>query len=251
MKFDWWTFGLQALNFLVLVWLLQRFLYRPVMAVVKRRREEAQRTLSEAAKVEEQAAEASRAYEEKIAELDRTREQVLDDARRKAADERLKLLVSARDEADKILDTAYEKTETERREALVGLRRDAADMAVGLAKVLLSETAPGVGASAFLERITAHLKGLPQNELDALRRQLDGVHMLHVVTAQPLEKSEQAVWHRRLSEFLSPESDIEFSNDDGLIAGAELHFPHSVLRFNWRDTLNDLRKELHQHADAD
>ena len=48
MSFDWWTFGLQVINFLVLVWLLQRFLYKPVRRIIEQRRELAGKALSEA-----------------------------------------------------------------------------------------------------------------------------------------------------------------------------------------------------------
>ncbi|MEO0035300.1 MAG: synthase, partial [Pseudomonadota bacterium] len=38
MSLDWSSLALQTVNFLVLVWLLQRFLYRPVLAAIDRRR---------------------------------------------------------------------------------------------------------------------------------------------------------------------------------------------------------------------
>ena len=49
MSFSWWTFGLQAVNFLVLVWLLRRFLFKPVTAMVARRKEEIARGMAEVA----------------------------------------------------------------------------------------------------------------------------------------------------------------------------------------------------------
>ena len=38
MTIDWWTLGLQAVNFLILVWLLTRFLYRPVRRIIEQRK---------------------------------------------------------------------------------------------------------------------------------------------------------------------------------------------------------------------
>ena len=40
---NWWTLGFQAANFLVLVWLLQHFLYQPVMEIMERRKGEVDR----------------------------------------------------------------------------------------------------------------------------------------------------------------------------------------------------------------
>jgi len=40
MHFDWSTFALQTANFAILVWLLHRFLYRPVLRLLDARRAE-------------------------------------------------------------------------------------------------------------------------------------------------------------------------------------------------------------------
>ncbi|HWQ12793.1 MAG TPA: hypothetical protein VNL77_08335, partial [Roseiflexaceae bacterium] len=64
MAFDWLTFGFEIVNFLVLVWLLHRLLYRPVLAMIQRRRDEIAAST--------QAAEALRAEAEQLkAEYDR------------------------------------------------------------------------------------------------------------------------------------------------------------------------------------
>ena len=48
MELDWTTFILELVNFVVLVWILNRFLYRPVMNVIDQRKAAIQRTLAEA-----------------------------------------------------------------------------------------------------------------------------------------------------------------------------------------------------------
>ena len=55
MSFSWWTFALQAINFLILVWLLRRFLFKPVMAIVVQRKEELARGIAEASAEKEKA----------------------------------------------------------------------------------------------------------------------------------------------------------------------------------------------------
>ena len=46
MQFDWTTFALEIVNFLVLVWILRRFLYRPVTDVIARRAAEVEHRLT-------------------------------------------------------------------------------------------------------------------------------------------------------------------------------------------------------------
>jgi F-type H+-transporting ATPase subunit b len=124
-------------------------------------------------------------------------------------------------------------------------------MAAEFAKVLLRDAATEATSDAFLDRITEHLEAMTASELDVLRRQLDDQHDLHVVTAQSLDMARQTKWQEQLSAILVPHIDIQFSQDDSLIAGAEIHFPHAVLRFNWRDSLNDLQRILHQDVNTD
>ena len=67
MQFDWWTLALQTVNFAVLVWLLHRFLYKPVLRMVDARRTDVEKQYADAraaearAKTELAAIEAERA----------------------------------------------------------------------------------------------------------------------------------------------------------------------------------------------
>ena len=49
MAIDGWTLGLQAINVIVLIWILSRFLFRPVADIIKARQAAAQKLLDEAA----------------------------------------------------------------------------------------------------------------------------------------------------------------------------------------------------------
>ena len=51
MELNWSTFVLEIVNFVVLVFILQRFLYRPVLAVIERRRKSVEDRLSEAHRI--------------------------------------------------------------------------------------------------------------------------------------------------------------------------------------------------------
>ena len=57
MRIDWSTLALQLANFAILVWLLQRLLYRPVLRVLDARRAAADRERTEAARAAHAAAE--------------------------------------------------------------------------------------------------------------------------------------------------------------------------------------------------
>ena len=70
MELDWTTFGLQVVNFLVLVWLLKRFLYRPVMDAIARRQATIDQSVADARAAERRAEELRTQYEARLAETD-------------------------------------------------------------------------------------------------------------------------------------------------------------------------------------
>jgi len=239
----WWTIALQTVNFLLLVWLLQRFLYRPVLAVLARRRQDADAVRAKAAGAEAAAGEARAALEAEKASLEAQKASLLEEAHRRAEEERAAVLKQVRQEAQGLSAAARQAIDDERRIALRDLRGRVAELATALATRLLNDLGPATAAGAFLERIDAYLAALPADELAALRRQI-AQGTVQVVTAQPLDAAAAESWRARLGERLGADVGIDFSTDAALIAGAELRFAGAVLRFNWRDTLDQAARDL-------
>lgn len=71
MEIDWTTFVLEIVNFLALVWILKRFLYRPVLEVLARRRAGVEQTLEDARQSESRAAELKAQFENRLADWER------------------------------------------------------------------------------------------------------------------------------------------------------------------------------------
>ncbi|MEW5835104.1 MAG: F0F1 ATP synthase subunit B, partial [Pseudomonadota bacterium] len=69
MKIDFWTLALQAINALVLIWLLSRVLYRPVVRAIAQRRDAAAKLLADAEAERERARQAGEAVAAQQAEL--------------------------------------------------------------------------------------------------------------------------------------------------------------------------------------
>src|SRR6516165_2753606 len=68
MELGWPTFVLQVVNFLVLVWLLKRFLYKPVLEAIARRKAGIDQTLREAAEKQNAAEVLASQYQNRLAE---------------------------------------------------------------------------------------------------------------------------------------------------------------------------------------
>jgi len=131
---------MQAINFLLLVFILHRILYKPLVAKMQERTaaiqkalEEAQAARAEAARQqEENAARLRSAYQEAAA----IREQAL----KEAAEEQRKLVDAAQVEARRLVENARAQTDADIRRAREELRREVAALAVAVAEKLVRKS---------------------------------------------------------------------------------------------------------------
>ena len=245
MQISWWTFALQVVNFLVLVWLLQRFLYKPVRDILEKRKRLSVEAFAEADKAKKEAEAARKHYEEARAELARERQAMLDAAHRTIEAERTKRIEETRQEAETLIETAHAAIAEERKKTLAGLETDVASLAVKLAEKLLDKLGGAIASSVFLDQTEAALKTLPEAERRRLERDLSANGaVVTIVTATPLKSQEQKAWQARLEGDLKRPLKIAFDVDPKLIAGAAVHFPHVVVSFAWADQLKDAEQAL-------
>ncbi len=251
MPIDGWTLAFQAINFLVLVWLLQHFLYRPVRRIIEARRAEAGRALAEAEAAERRAEGAAGDYQRRAAALIAEREQMLTDARARIEEERSSMLAEARAEAAALHARERRTLDTER-EALAGdIRAQAADLAIALARKLLADVAPATVAETFVGRAADHLAAMPADERTAVLAEPSGARRVRVETAPMLDAAAQARCRTRLAAILDGDDMIEFTEAPELIAGARLCLPAATLEVSWAATLDATKRDLAVHEAAE
>src|SRR5580658_7871950 len=206
MTIDWWTLGLQTVNVLILIWLLERFFWRPVAAMIETRRAASAQDLAAAAAQRAQAAAA-------LADIEKTRAGV-------AAEAAL----------------AEEKKAAEQ-EWGVRANRLAIDIARRLAERLTGSEV----RQAFLDWLVAAIRALPEPvRHDAAA---DGV-TLAAISAAPLPPAEQEQCRKAIGAAFGAAPRIEFTADPALIAGLELHGPHLAVTNSWRADLGRILAEL-------
>ena len=248
MNFSWWTFALQAVNFLILIWLLRRFLFKPVTAIVARRKEEIARGMTEASAEKQKALDLQRDLQAQLAGIGAERQKAIEEQRAQLAAERKKTLDDAREEAGKIRDQAAARLNEERSAAAQELFSQTVQLAISLAERLLGELALPSLEHAFLTRALDYLDHLPADEIAALVSHQNNASLV-VTTAHPLDASGEAEWRAQLAKRIGAGA-IQFNSDAALIAGAEIAFANAILRFNWRDSIASAVKEINRNEHA-
>ena len=249
MHFDWFTFALQTVNFAILVWLLHRFLYRPVLRLIDARRAEIDKQYADAHAVEIKAKEQLAAVAAERASIATERSAALQEAAAQAEEAAVARRTQAERDVAAVLENARKTLADEREHALAAARRAALDLGTEIAGRLLAEVPMKLRAEAWIERIEDYLAALPEPERDALAKQLPDTVHLKVMTASALSAETAGTWRLRLQRALG-DITIDFGVDPKLVAGAELHFPNAVLRFSWASALAAMRAEVEADGHA-
>jgi F-type H+-transporting ATPase subunit b len=235
MHFDWSTLILQTVNVLILVWLLRRFLFRPVVSIVAERRKAAEKLLADAetARAQAQAQVEQTARQQQALTADS--ERILADARTAAETDRVARLERSRTDAAQVLDAAQATLEQQRGHIRRDLEMEARHLAVAIASRLLDRIPPSAVNAALLES----LGGLSAGEWRQLAEPGD---MLEVVTATPPDAATQAACTDMVRQRVG--CPVHFATDPSLIAGVELRGPHARWHNNWRADLDRIAEEL-------
>ncbi len=238
MHIDLWALALQATNFVILAWLLHRFLYRPVTTVVAQRRALVQKDFEEAQQARHAADVHRRRYEHQITEITAERERVIAEARSHIEVERRDVIEHAQIEARAVIEAQRRALDDEKRQIAEDLGEKAIDLAVALSQKLLSEVSGAAVTAVLLERVCVLLAAVPPERL------AERGPVLQVATMPALEDGAKAEWSRRLAPLVGADTELFFMTDESLIAGAELRFPSMVVACSWRDSLIDARASL-------
>ncbi|KAB7738395.1 ATPase [Parvibaculum sedimenti] len=244
MHIDLWTLGLQTINVLVLVWILGRFFFRPVTAMIAARQVAATEALDEAqAAKAEAAAEVAKAKEE-AASLTAARTDILQKAVAEAEKEKAALLAAARTEAKTLRDAAHADIDRARQSEEMAEADHACRLAVDIAARLFEKLPAEARVMSFIDGLVAGVAALP----DATRTGIgaDGVPVC-IKAARDLTEAEKEACRAKLAQTLGRPISVAVAVDPVLIAGLEIDTPHAVVRNSFRADLDRIAAGLTRH----
>jgi len=245
MQADWWTLALQATNALVLIWLLQRFLFRPVADIIKARQAEADSLLSDAdtarnaavAEREKASAEAARQAETRTEALKAAEAEA--DARKKA------LVAAARAEAERLVAAAADEIErTREAEATAGAER-AARLAVDIAAKLFHRLPHEAQIDGFIAGLAEGLAQFPEDARAGFAA--DGAP-IQLRTPRPLTQHEITDCRATIGKALGRPVEISVEVDPEIIAGLEAEGAFGSVRNSFRADLEHITEALTHHV---
>ena len=233
------TFILEIINFLVLVWILKRFFYKPILEVIARRKAGIEATLSKAEHLQNSAENLQQQYEVRLAEWEQEKQaaqQSLSDDIRQERERQLALLRSeleAEREKEEVLITRKLDSEREK------LTETALTQGAQFASRLLSVLSGPDLERRLVERLLKELETLPAEQADQLRASNGSPNNASVIvtSAYPLDESNCQAIEQACSKYLTLSGQFLYRQDADLIAGLRINIGSWVLATNLQDEL--------------
>lgn len=256
MGIDWFILSAQIINFLVLVWLLKRFLYGRIIKAMDDREAKIAARLDDAAATRAAAEGEASAYRAKNREIESRRDELLRDAEDEAARLRQGLVEDTRTELAALRDTEREAMDLEWRRLAedLGVRvgRSSLDVSRRLLKDLSSVELEGELIKVFLSRLAA----LPESERESVSQGIrTGDPNVVVRTAFRMGPEQRESLATALRESLDERAEVTFEVEPDLVLGIEAD-AHTH-RFSWNvaeylvELGDEFQRAVRTRADSD
>lgn len=238
MTLDWSTFILEIINFLLLVWLLGHFLYKPVLNIINRRREEIEKQLHDAETARNEAESIKSKYEGRLTEWQREKDEAIKELHNEIDRERTSLLK----QLESSLEQEHEKEQALFQRRLQEESRKNEKLALEQGTVfttrLLSKLANPELENSIIRLSLETLNNYSDRDREVLHEALDKEHpLINVTSAYVLDETIRGDIEESLSRLFDQPHKFKYSLDSGLIAGIQIEIGAWTLSANLMDEL--------------
>ncbi len=245
MLIDWFTVGAQVLNFIILVWLLKHFLYKPILDAIDTREKHIAAELADANAKRADAQKDRDLYQAKEKAFDQERAGLLAKATADAGAERGRLMGDAQKQADAL----RSGQELALRNELAGLgkeiTRQASDEVLAISRKALADLATVSLEERMGEVFTRRLRLMDARAKEtlgsAIRASADPVL---VRSAFDLPADQRAAIQNALNETFSAEVRVRFETAPGPVCGIELSAAGQKVGWSISEYLGSLDRKV-------
>ncbi len=223
MLIDWFTVGAQALNFIILVWLLKRYLYKPILDAIDARERRIAKELADAAAKEAEAKRERDEFQQKNEEFDRQRAELLKKATTDAHAERQRLLDAARQAANALSAKRQEALREGVHNLNRAISRRAQHEVFAIARKALMDLADANLEQRMSKVFTQRLRALSGGVKDDLAKALEAAAQPPIVrSAFELPAAQRRAIQEAVNATFSADIPLRFETAPELVGGIEL-----------------------------
>src|SRR5664279_2821162 len=243
MLIDWFTVGAQAINFIILVWLLKRFLYKPILDAVDARERRVATELADADAKKAEALKERDEFQHKNEEFDQQRTALLSKATEEAKAERQRLIGEARQAADALSAKRQETLRSDAHNLGEAISRRTRQEVFAIARKALTDLATTSLEERLAEVFTRRLREMNGNAKAGLAEAFESPSDPAVVrSAFDLPAEQRTAIQNALNETFSANIRIRFETAPDLVSGIELTANGQKVAWSIADYLASLEK---------
>lgn len=247
MELDWTTFSLELINFLILLWLLKRVLYKPVLNAIAQRKADVQATVAGAERLRGEAQTLKAQYEHRLADWEHEKERARAGMLQDVAAERTRLLAEVRSSLDQEREKVRVLDEGRLEERARHVEEAAFAQAGQFAAALLSRFAGSELDARLVGLVLEDLPALSEEQRRAIRAGCsETVVPVQVTSARPLAQTQRYALTEALQKLLGRTVSCEWGQDALLLAGVRISVGPWVLRANLQDELRFFTEAGHR-----
>jgi F-type H+-transporting ATPase subunit b len=245
MLIDWFTVLAQVINFLILVYLLKRFLYKPILKAIDAREKRVASQLQEAAEQKTAADEQHKKFDSLNQELHKNKENLIAAAQKEAEAEQQRLMDNARKEYDVLRRRLHDALEKERSDIAVNLKKSVQEETFEIARKTLADLA-GVSLEAqIIDVFIQKIKTISQEEkvqlIDALQSAIEPVR---VQSSFEMNAAQKAACTEAIKDLLGENTKMKFETTNDILSGVELSANGFKIAWNINEYLGSLEKRI-------
>lgn len=245
MLIDWFTVGAQLLNFLILVWLLKRFLYRPILDAIDAREKRIAAELADADAKKAEARQERDEFQHKNEAFEQQRAALLSSATDEAKAERQRLLDEARQAVDALSARRQETLRNEAHHLNHAISLQVRQEVFAIARKALTDLATTGLEERMGEVFMRRLQALDGQAKEGFAKALKmSSEPALVRSAFDLPAEQREAIQNTLNEIFSAEIHIQFKTSPELVSGIELSTDGQKVAWSIADYLASLEKSV-------
>lgn len=245
MLIDWFTVGAQVLNFLILVWLMKRFLYQPILNAIDGREKKIADELADAATRKAEAIQERDDFKEKNEVFDQERAELLNKATEDAKTKGNRLLAEAKKSADELGTKRKENLRTEAANMQQALARRTQQEVFSIARKTLTDLAAAELEERMVGVFTRRMREMTDDAKQTLGDALkNATEPALVRSAFELPEEQRAAIQKAINETFSIDAPLRFETAPEVVSGIELTAHGQKIGWSIADYLTSLGKAV-------
>ncbi len=245
MHIDWFVFFAQIVNFLILLFLLKKFLYGRIIGAMDAREARIAATFAEAEKAREEASRSVLMCEKKLQDIQGASDEMMNKARGEADAYRRELMDKAREEVDEIQNRWTETLRSERENFFQELRRLTGTQVYAITRRVLKDLADMDLEQRIVQIMTERIETMNQEERERIRTLMTAGEKITIQSAFDIPPEAREKLNGTIRMSIGSGIEVAYEKSDDVMSGYELRINGYKIAWSMKDYLDTLEEKFY------